>query len=126
MDHQHVDRWLAAYVAAWKSYERDAIGALFSDDARCWYHPFDEPVVGRDAIVESWLGDAKDPSGTYDGDYHCLVVEGDTAVTQGRSSYFTDDGSIDKRYDNIFVLRFDENGNCREFREWYMQSRPRA
>jgi hypothetical protein len=33
MDRQQVDRWLAAYVAAWKSYDRDAIGALFAADA---------------------------------------------------------------------------------------------
>ena len=50
-----MDRWLAAYVAAWKSYDRDAIGALFTADVRCWYHPFDDPVAGREAIVESWL-----------------------------------------------------------------------
>ena len=33
MDRHDVDRWLDAYVTAWKRYERDEIGALFSDDA---------------------------------------------------------------------------------------------
>ncbi len=31
-DRDHVAHWLAAYVAAWKSYDRDEIAALFADD----------------------------------------------------------------------------------------------
>ena len=55
MDATDVDRWLARYVAAWKSYDREAIGELFSEDAAYRYHPYDEPVIGRAAIVESWF-----------------------------------------------------------------------
>jgi hypothetical protein len=125
MDHQQVDRWLEAYVAAWKSYDREAIGALFSDDVRCWYHPYDDPVVGREAVVESWVGE-KDAPGTYNGDYHCLVAEGDNAVSRGRSRYFKLDGSLEGEFDNIFFLRFDGDGRCSEFREWYMSPRGQA
>jgi len=42
-----VDRWLRAYVEAWKSYDSKQIGELFSEDVRYRYHPHDEPVVGR-------------------------------------------------------------------------------
>ena len=34
-------------------------------------------------------------------------------------------GPIDKIYDNCFVIRFDGDGRCREFTEWFMQ-RPDA
>ena len=35
-----------------------AIGsaALFAEQAEYRYHPYDEPIVGRDAVVESWFG----------------------------------------------------------------------
>ena len=33
MKREDVSRWLAAYIEAWKSYDRDRIGALFSEDA---------------------------------------------------------------------------------------------
>ncbi len=59
MDAVTVAAWLAAYVDAWKSYDREAIGALFSDDVKYRYHPYDEPVVGRQAVVESWLGEGE-------------------------------------------------------------------
>jgi ketosteroid isomerase-like protein len=73
IDRAHVARWLAAYVEAWKSYDPEAIGELFSDDVEYRYHPYDEPIRGRAAVVESWLGEgdhetasSRDPEGTYD------------------------------------------------------------
>ena len=58
MDKTEVDRWLRAYVEAWKSYDPDQIGELFAEDVKYRYHPYDDPVEGRDAVVRSWLGDA--------------------------------------------------------------------
>ena len=37
MNREDVNRWLAAYIDAWKSYDRDRIGALFSEDAEYRY-----------------------------------------------------------------------------------------
>lgn len=119
-DRASVSGWLTRYVAAWKSYDRDSIGELFSDDAECRYHPFDEPLKGREAIVESWLEDP-DEAGTYDGRYEPIAVDGDVAVAVGESIYHRPEGSVDRVYDNVFVLRFDEEGRCREFTEWFMK-----
>ena len=55
MNREDVNRWLAAYIDAWKSYDRDRIGALFSEDAEYRYYPGREPLRGREAIVASWL-----------------------------------------------------------------------
>jgi ketosteroid isomerase-like protein len=116
-----VAMWLDAYVRAWKSYDPADIAALFTEDAEYFYSPFDEPLMGREAIVESWL-DTRDIPGTYDAAYQPLVIEGNTAVTNGRSTYFEDDGTtIARIFDNIFVLHFDDDGRCTRFCEWYMQ-----
>ncbi len=73
MDRSDVAKWLEAYVEAWKSYDRAQIEALFSEDVRYRFHPGDEPVVGRDAVAEAWLGEGdhagaptRDEPGTYD------------------------------------------------------------
>jgi hypothetical protein len=58
MQRGDVDRWLTAYIEAWRTYDRDRIGALFSADAEYRYHPYDPPVRGSDAIVGSWLGES--------------------------------------------------------------------
>lgn len=118
---ESVTQWLAKYVEAWKSYDQQAIGDLFSEDAECKYHPWDEPVRGREAIVASWF-ESQDAPGTYEANYEPVAIEGDTAVSTGRSVYFKEGGSeIDREYHNCFVMRFDGNGRCTSFVEWYME-----
>ncbi len=122
IDRVTVAAWLENYVHAWKSNDPEAIGALFSEDAEYYYGPFDEPVVGREAIVASWLEDHDEP-GTYDATYEPLTVKENVAVANGRSRYYSAPGSkmVVSEFDNIFVIRFDEHGHCVEFREWYMK-----
>ena len=123
MDHAAVARWLDAYVAAWKTYDPDAIGRLFSADARYRYHPWDTPVTGRAAIVASWLDDRRDAPGTYDASYAPLVVEGQRAVATGQSRYFAADGTtLVHTFHNIFLLAFDPDGACADFTECYMEA----
>ena len=51
--------------------------------------------------------------------------DGDTFVAHGRTRYLTDDRSgVDREFANIFVTRFDADGRCREFTEWFMRRRP--
>ncbi len=123
MNHQTVNEWLRNYVHAWKTYDSGAIAALFSPDATYRYNPFDEPVAGRDAIVANWL-ENRDAPNTYSGDYQAVAVDGNTAVSNGRTRYFKEDGkTLARQYDNIFVLRFDDEGRCADFCEWYAQPR---
>ena len=133
MTRADVDAWLEAYVAAWKSYDRDAIGELFADQVEYRYHPYDEPIRGREAVVASWLGETsaagastRDEPGTYDASYRALAADGDIAVAVGTSTYADEPGGAPRRaFDNCFVMRFDGDGRCREFTEWYMR-RPDA
>ncbi len=120
MDAERLNRWLTDYVAAWRSYDRGAIVGLFSDTASYRYHPADDPIVGVDAIVESWL-DEPDAPGSYDASYEPYAIEGDRAVAIGTSTYFDSRGEVRAVYDNCFVLRFDAHGRCSEFVEWYVK-----
>ena len=124
MEKAAVVDWLKAYMNAWESYSPDAIGALFSEDAAYSFHPYDKPVVGRQAIVDSWLKDP-DAAGTFTANYEPIAIDGDTAVVNGRSTYFKDSSRTEmtKEWDNIFVIEFDKDGRCRSFREWYVARR---
>jgi SnoaL-like domain len=124
VDRAAVVDWLKAYVRAWETYSPEAIGDLFSEHATYSYHPYDETVVGRQAIVASWLKDP-DPPGTYEASYAPIAIDGDVAVVNGRSRYFNDSTRSEqtKEWDNLFVIVFDEDGRCRSFREWYVARR---
>jgi ketosteroid isomerase-like protein len=129
MERGDVTRWLDDYVEAWKTYDRDRIAALFAEDVEYRYHPYDEPICGRDGVVESWLGEgdhadasARDPEGTYEATYSPIAVDGDVAVAAGSSTYLERPGGpVEKVYDNCFVMRFDAEERCREFTEWFMK-----
>ena len=120
MDTEAVAGWVEGYSQAWGTYDHEQIGALFSEDAVYFTDPFSEPVRGREAIVADWLAD-RDEAGTYEGSYRPVLVAGDEAVARGYSRYYNTNGTIRDEYDNLFLLRFDADGRCAEYREWYMQ-----
>jgi SnoaL-like domain len=106
--------WLDAYLAAWRSYDAAAISALFAADARYAYHPYDEPLQGRDAIVASWLHN-RDAPGSWEATYAPALIDGRRAVATGTTRYRT--GEV---FSNLFELAFDEQGRCTRFVEWYV------
>jgi hypothetical protein len=116
MTREELQGWLDAYVAAWRSYDAAAIGDLFSADATHAFYPYDEPLRGREAIVASWLDDRDEP-GSWEAAYAPLLIEGDRAVTTGETFY----RQTGRRFSNLFVLRFDGDGRCADFVEWYVE-----
>jgi ketosteroid isomerase-like protein len=129
MDHDSAQKWLDRYVEAWLTYDAEQIASLFSEDVGYRYHPYDEPVVGRDAVVAAWLGEddaddasSRDEPGTYEATYAPVAVDGDVVVATGTSRYRESPGGpYTKAFDNCFVVRFGGEGRCREFTEYYMK-----
>jgi hypothetical protein len=131
MDHTAARAWLDRYVEAWLTYDPGSIGELFSEDVAYRYHPYDEPIEGREAVVASWLGETsadgasdRDRPGTYEASYAPVAVDGDVVVATGTSSYRDEPGGpVVRVFHNCFVMRFDADGRCREFTEYYMTKR---
>ena len=122
-----VQAWLDRYIAAWRANSRDPIVALFAPDATYRYGPFDDPVRGADAIAASWLERPDDPD-SWTASYRPIAIEGNLAVAHGRSRYFhADRKRLRTEFDNIFVLRLDDQGRCSDFTEWYIERpKPKA
>lgn len=129
MDRGAAQDWLDEYVQAWITYDPDRIAGLFSENIMYRYHPYDAPIVGRDAVAASWLSEleaggasARDKPGTYEAEYSPIAVDGDTVVATGRSRYREEpDGPVVRAYENCFVMRFDDEGRCVEFTEYYLR-----
>jgi ketosteroid isomerase-like protein len=110
-----LQRWLDRYVDAWRTYDAEAIGDLFSEDATFAYHPYDDPLRGRAAIVESWLSEQDEP-GSWEAWYAPALVEGDRVTVKGETRY-----TSGRTFSNLWELAFDDTGRCREYVEWFME-----
>jgi ketosteroid isomerase-like protein len=123
MDRTSVQNWLDRYVEAWRANDAELIKPLFTDDAVYSYRPYDDPertIRGNAAIVASWL-EEPDPPDSWEAKYEPYAVEGDRAVAVGFSRYLATDSAPEKTYHNAYLLRFDPEGRCAEFHEFYME-----
>jgi len=115
---EQVQAWLDAYIQAWRSYDEASIRELFAEAATHAYHPYDEPLRGRDAIVASWLGEQDEP-GSWEAEYAPSLIEGDRAIATGETRYL-EDANV---FSNLLELELDADGRCTRFVEWYMLQR---
>jgi SnoaL-like domain len=120
VDKERATAWLDRYVEAWNTYDRDLIADLFAPTVEYRYHPYDDPIQGRAAVVDSWLADADEPN-TYEAHYEPVAVDGDVVVATGTSSYLDTEGRVERIYHNCFVIRFDTAGRCSDFVEWFVE-----
>ncbi|MFI9558599.1 YybH family protein [Nonomuraea endophytica] len=114
----NLEQWIADYVRAWNTNDPAGIAALFTEDASYYTEPHAQPWHGRDAIVAGWLANQDEPGQT-SFTWQPLTVTGDLAIVQGTTVY------PDRTFSNLWVIRFGQDGGCREFTEWWMEHHPR-
>ncbi len=124
MNHDQVQEWLNRYSEAWETYEPSAIRDLFSETAEYRYHAWDDPIVGREAIVADWLSPDGDPAerdqpGAFRSRYEPWALDGRRAVAIGTSDYDATSDSPARTYHNCWLLEFDADGRCISFIEYY-------
>ena len=111
-----VTAWVEAYVKAWGSNDPADIRALFTPDAAYLCEPYAEAWRGADEIVRGWLG-RRDEPGQFSFSWRPLSVTPEVAIVQGEVAYPAEGNT----YANLWVLRLDADGRCREFTEWWMR-----
>ncbi len=113
-DWDDVTEWMDGYRKAWTTNDPADIRALFTETAEYRYHPWDEPRVGADSIVESWL-ESRDEPGDWTFEWQPVARNGETVVIEGRTAYRNG-----KTYRNLWVFSLGADGRASSFTEWYM------
>lgn len=75
--------------------------------------PYEEPVHGLASIEELWERERAGPDEEFELSAEVVAVEGDTAVARVEVAY-----ARGEEYRDLWIVRFDEDGRCREFEEW--------
>ncbi|GLY14055.1 nuclear transport factor 2 family protein [Kineosporia rhizophila] len=106
--------WIAAYLRAWQSNAPDDIGGIFASDARYFTAPYAQPWVGREAIVAGWIARGDVP-GSFAMDWDIVSCTEDVQVVRATTRYPA------TTFSNLWVIRLDRDGRCREFTEYWME-----
>ena len=59
---------------------------------------------------------------SWEARYEPIAIRDDLAVIHGRTRYFDSDRTqVRTQYDNVFLVRFDDDGRATDFTEWYIE-----
>ena len=110
--------WMKSYGKASRENDLQALVELFARNAEYFETPFDEPMIGRDAIYKCWEMGAKSFKDK-ESIYEILSVKGNQGIARWVSK-FTDIKS-GKRFalDCLSLVESDNNSKCKLFREWW-------
>jgi ketosteroid isomerase-like protein len=121
-DRSAVNRWLAAYEAAWRTPGTDGLARLFTDDAIYMQSPYEQPITGLAAIEVMWDDEREGPDEVFTLVTDILAVDGPTAVVRAEVRYGK---PPEQEYRDLWVIRLATDGRCTWFEEWpYWPSRP--
>ncbi len=115
---QQFASWMEMYCQASRENDARASSELFALDAKYYETPFSEPMIGRAAIYQYWLKGAQTLKDK-EFSYQILSVEDNYGIARWQSSFTIIESGKRIALDSLFLVQFEENGLCREFREWW-------
>jgi ketosteroid isomerase-like protein len=114
-DRAMVTRWLADYEAAWRAPGTEGLAEIFAADATYRQAPYEEPVVGLDAIRRMWDEERDSPDEFFTMATDIVAVDGPTAVVRAEVRY---GNPVSQEYRDLWVMRLRDDGRCDWFEEW--------
>jgi ketosteroid isomerase-like protein len=103
------------YERAWRTPGTADIPTLFTIDATYLHSPYEEPVVGVDAIARMWEEDREGPNEVFTLSTEVVAVDEPMAVVRAEVRYGQ---PVHQEYRDLWVLRLDADGRCSSFEEW--------
>lgn len=116
MDRHSTNAWLERLKRAWEAGDPEGALELFKDTRRYYERPF-SPGTTLDEFRTYWqdIVDLQDIK----FDYEVVAVEGNTACVHWKNWFRSEPGLILTELDGMFVIVFDDEGHCIEFRQWW-------
>lgn len=111
-------KWLDLYGQASRDRDPQAAAELFSPDAQYFETPFDEPMIGRDAIYQYWSGAAQSLRDVQFS-YQILAVKQNLGLARWQANFVPASLGARIALDGVLLAEFDDQGKCSLFREWW-------
>jgi hypothetical protein len=110
--------WLEGYRQAWETRNPEAAAALFSEDAKYYETPFLAPARGQAGVRDYWANATRNQSDVAFS-YEILSVSGDRCIARWWATFKRVSSGVTASLDGIFLLEFNDEGLCRDLREWW-------
>jgi hypothetical protein len=111
--------WLERYGKAWREGDPDAVVTLFDEAARYHETPFDEPMIGRDAIYRYWKEGAKESQTDIQFSFDIVAVHENFGLARWRAFFVRVPSGKKVHLDGILLAEFSDSMQCTLFREWW-------
>lgn len=98
--------------------DAQASANLFTPHARYYENPFDEPIIGRDAIFEYWNKGAQTLTDKRAA-FEILAAQNNCGIARWQAQITSIATGKRCALDCLFVVEFDDDGLCQTFREWW-------
>lgn len=113
-DRDAVHEWVEGYERAWRATGTEGLATIFTAGASYLHSPYEQPVVGLDAISRMWEED-RDLNENFSLSTEIVAIEADTAVVRAEVRYGQ---PVRQEYRDLWILQFDDDGRCSRFEEW--------
>jgi SnoaL-like domain len=107
--------WITGYETAWRSEGTAILGRLFTHDATYQPAPFDDLLVGLDAIAEFWEAEREGADEVFTLSSEIVATQGATAVARLEVVY---GDPPQHTYRDLWIITLASDGRCRHFEEW--------
>jgi hypothetical protein len=111
-------RWLNRYGEAWARKDPALAAELFSKSASYQETPFEEAMVGQDAIREYWAEVTADQD-NIDFSAEILSISGMTGVVGWSAQFRSISADAPIQMNGVFVLEFEDDETVSSLREWW-------
>jgi len=112
------ESWLNEYGRAWETGNPTLAVQLFSADALYHEVPFDEPMLGQEAIRKYWEEGADTQTDIHFA-YTILAITEETGIAHWKASFTRLPSRNHVKLDGILTAQLNERGECMAFREWW-------
>ena len=118
MDRAAFKSWLDSYGRAWMQRNPEAAAMLYAADATYRVTPFQEPMTGRQAILDYWTEVARTQEHIL-FDYEILAVNAEHGIARWWASFVRVPPGLATKLDGIFLISLSDEGRCASLREWW-------
>ncbi len=112
-------KWLDALGQAWINRDPKAAADICAENVLYFETPFDKPLKSKKEIEVIWQ-EVPATQKDIEFDYEIISVNKEVGIAKWRASFTRLPSATRDTLDGIYMVKLDNNGQCKEFHQWWV------